>query len=140
MKKRFSVIDKEEPRGQSVADSGIPCTARHCVTNLNRLVAENERLKKEMFELKEDKDKLQLYVQFIQTKFASYEELIDIIQEKKQLKKDKNELLKENIIYKNTCLALDDVEKENELLKKELRRIKDNLKDEIRKINGMVFD
>ena len=42
--KRFTVINKEEPRGQSVADNGIPCTARHCVTNLNRLHEENQRL------------------------------------------------------------------------------------------------
>lgn len=43
--KRYTVIDKEEPRGQSVADDGIPCTARHCCTNLNRLIEENEQLK-----------------------------------------------------------------------------------------------
>ena len=44
--KRYDVIDKEEPRGQSVTYGGIPCTARHCCTNLNRLTEENEQLKK----------------------------------------------------------------------------------------------
>jgi hypothetical protein len=43
-KKRFTVIDMEEPRKQSVAEKGIPCTARHCCTRLNRLTEENERL------------------------------------------------------------------------------------------------
>ncbi len=43
--KRYSVINREEPRGQSVADNGIPCTARHCCTNLNRLTEENEKIK-----------------------------------------------------------------------------------------------
>ena len=46
--KRYDVIDKEEPRGQSVTYDGIPCTARHCCTNLNRLTEENEQLKKEL--------------------------------------------------------------------------------------------
>ena len=43
--KRYDVIDKEEPRGQSVTYDGIPCTARTCVTRLNRLTEENEQLK-----------------------------------------------------------------------------------------------
>lgn len=43
--KRYDVIDKEEPRGQSVTYDGIPCTARYCCTNLNRLTEENEELK-----------------------------------------------------------------------------------------------
>ena len=46
-KRLYDVIDKEEPRGQSVSYQGIPCTARHCCTNLNRLTEENEQLKKE---------------------------------------------------------------------------------------------
>lgn len=44
MSDRYTVINKEEPRGQSVAENGIPCTARHCVTTLNRLTQENYRL------------------------------------------------------------------------------------------------
>lgn len=44
MSDRYTVINKEEPRGQSVAENGIPCTARHCVTTLNRLTQENHRL------------------------------------------------------------------------------------------------
>ena len=31
----YNIINKEEPRGQSVAWHGIPCTARTCVTRLN---------------------------------------------------------------------------------------------------------
>jgi uncharacterized protein (UPF0335 family) len=52
-KKRFTVIDMEEPRKQSVAEKGIPCTARHCCTRLNRLTEENEQLKKENQEVKD---------------------------------------------------------------------------------------
>ena len=47
--KRFTVIDKEEPRKQSVAEKGIPCSARHCCTRLNRLTEENEQLKQDGF-------------------------------------------------------------------------------------------
>ena len=46
-KRLYGVIDKEEPRGQSVSYQGIPCTARHCCTNLNRLTEENEKLVEE---------------------------------------------------------------------------------------------
>lgn len=31
---RYTVINREEPHRQSVAENGIPCTARHCVTQL----------------------------------------------------------------------------------------------------------
>lgn len=51
MKDKYEVIDKEEGRGQSVAENGIPCTARHCVTQLNRLSHNNEKLEKEVIEL-----------------------------------------------------------------------------------------
>ena len=43
--KRYDVIYEKEPRGQVVTDNGIPCTARTCVTRLNRLTEENEQLK-----------------------------------------------------------------------------------------------
>lgn len=45
---RYDVVDKKEPRGQSVTLNGIPCTARTCVTILNRLTKENNELKKEI--------------------------------------------------------------------------------------------
>ena len=45
---KWDIIDKEEPRKQSVTMNGIPCTARHCCTYLNRLTKENEELKKEI--------------------------------------------------------------------------------------------
>ena len=51
--KDWQVIDREEPRGQSIAYKGIPCTARHCCTNLNRLENEIERLKSEINEWKD---------------------------------------------------------------------------------------
>lgn len=41
---KYTVINQEEGRGQSVAENGIPCTARHCVTQLNRLFQDNEKL------------------------------------------------------------------------------------------------
>lgn len=45
--KRYDVIYEKEPRGQVVTDNGIPCTARTCVTRLNRLTEENEQLKQQ---------------------------------------------------------------------------------------------
>ena len=50
-KRLYDVINKAEPRGQSVTYKGIPCTARHCCTNLNRLTEENEQLKEQIKEL-----------------------------------------------------------------------------------------
>lgn len=46
-KQLYDVINKAEPRGQSVTYKGIPCTARTCVTRLNRLTEENGKLKEE---------------------------------------------------------------------------------------------
>lgn len=48
MSDRYTVINKEEPRGQSVAENGIPCTAIHCVTQLNGLFQDNEKLRLEI--------------------------------------------------------------------------------------------
>ena len=48
MTKRYDVINMAEPRGQSVTDNGIPCTARTCCTRLNRLTEENEQLKAQL--------------------------------------------------------------------------------------------
>ena len=58
-KRLYGVIDKEEPRGQSVSYQGIPCTARHCCTNLNRLTEENEQLKEENERLQKNMENLQ---------------------------------------------------------------------------------
>ena len=44
MSDRYNVINKEEPRGQSVAENGIPCTAKYCVAQLNGLSQDNEKL------------------------------------------------------------------------------------------------
>lgn len=51
MSDRYTVINQEEGRWQSVAENGIPCTARHCVTQLNRLFQDNEKLGLEMIGL-----------------------------------------------------------------------------------------
>lgn len=51
MSDRYTVINKEEPRGQSVAENGIPCTAIHCVTQLNGLFQDNEKLELKIMEL-----------------------------------------------------------------------------------------
>lgn len=51
MSDKYTVINQEEGRGQSVAENGIPCTARHCVTQLNRLFRDNEKLGLEMIGL-----------------------------------------------------------------------------------------
>lgn len=51
MSDRYNVINREESRGQSVAENGIPCTARYCVAELNRLSHNNEKLEKEVIEL-----------------------------------------------------------------------------------------
>ena len=44
MNDRYIVINNEEPRGQSVAENRIPCTAKYCVAQLNRLSQDNEKL------------------------------------------------------------------------------------------------
>lgn len=44
MNDKYTVINKKEPRGQSVAENGIPCTAILCATQLNRLSQNNEKL------------------------------------------------------------------------------------------------
>ena len=44
MNDKYTVINKKEPRGQSVAENGIPCTAILCATQLNRLYQNNEKL------------------------------------------------------------------------------------------------
>lgn len=44
MNDKYTVINKKEPRGQSVVENGIPCTAILCATQLNRLSQNNEKL------------------------------------------------------------------------------------------------
>lgn len=48
---KYTVINKKEPCGQSVAENGIPCTAIHCVTQLNGLFQDNEKLELKIIEL-----------------------------------------------------------------------------------------
>ena len=54
---RYTVINREEGHGQSVAENGIPCTAIHCVTQLNRLFQDNEKLELKIIELERKLDK-----------------------------------------------------------------------------------
>lgn len=51
MNDKYTVINKKEPRGQSVAENGIPCTAKYCVAQLNRLFRDNEKLELKIVEL-----------------------------------------------------------------------------------------
>ncbi|MFR3376097.1 MAG: hypothetical protein ACLTQR_03780 [Methanobrevibacter smithii] len=44
MNDKYTIINKKEPRGQSVAENGIPCTAKYCAAQLNRLSQDNEKL------------------------------------------------------------------------------------------------
>ena len=44
MNDKYTVINKNEPRGQSIAENGIPCTAKYCVAELNILFQDNENL------------------------------------------------------------------------------------------------
>ena len=44
MNDKYTVINKNEPHGQSIAENGIPCTAILCATQLNRLSQNNEKL------------------------------------------------------------------------------------------------
>ena len=52
-KRLYDVINEAELRGQSVTYKGIPCTARTCVTRLNRLTEENKQLQKRVMILQD---------------------------------------------------------------------------------------
>lgn len=88
-KRIWDVIDLKEPRGQSVTMDGIPCTARHCCTSLNRLTEENESLKIRcgdgeaiIRDLKDEK------MDFFLKNGKQQEEIEILSEENKQLKKD----------------------------------------------------
>lgn len=68
---RYTVINKEEYRGQSVAENGIPCTAKYCVAELNRLFQDNEKLELKIIELE---SKLKVIELFIKLKTKEIEE------------------------------------------------------------------
>ena len=84
--KRYDVIDKEEPRGQSVTYNGIPCTARHCCTNLNKLTEENEQLKSKNRGLQSE---LQIFKEDVTHSNLQINKLID---ENEQLKQQEKRL------------------------------------------------
>lgn len=72
MTDRYTIINKEEGRGQSVAENGIPCTARHCVTQLNRLFHDNEKLELEIIGLESKLKAIELFIK-LKTKEINYE-------------------------------------------------------------------
>ena len=80
--KRFTIIDMEEPRKQSVAEKGIPCTARHCCTRLNRLTEENEQLKEDNMLLIDDSE----HYRKLSIQFDNRNK--ELISENEQLKKE----------------------------------------------------
>ena len=51
MSDRYTFINKSLPHRQSVAENGIPCTAKYCVAQLNRLFRDNEKLELKIVEL-----------------------------------------------------------------------------------------
>lgn len=78
MTDRYTVINKEEGRGQSVAENGIPCTARHCVTQLNRLFRDNKKLELEIIGL-ESKLKAIKFVIKCDDRKLNKEKILEII-------------------------------------------------------------
>ena len=78
MTDRYTVINKEEGRGQSVAENGIPCTARHCVTQLNRLFRDNEKLELEIIGLKSKLKCIEFVIKCDDRKLNK-EEILEII-------------------------------------------------------------
>ena len=78
MTDRYTVINKEECRGQSVAENGIPCTARHCVTQLNRLFRDNGKLELKIIGL-ESKLKVIEFVIKCDDRKLNEEEILEII-------------------------------------------------------------
>ena len=110
-KRLYEVIDKAEPRGQSVTYEGIPCTARTCVTRLNRLTEENGQLQK---------------------KNDNLVHMIARVQYRADLIKEENEQLKHECNYLQN--RLDDfinIQNENEQLKSTIKEVTELLSDEV---------
>ena len=125
-KRVYDVINKAEPRGQSVTYNGIPCTARTCVTRLNRLTEENEQLKKEL------EDAL-LDVKIYKNANATFD---NVYQENNKLKsrieylerkiqRERNSTQKQYAKWeKEAETKIKELSGENEQLKKELRNLR----------------
>ncbi len=120
--KRYDVIDKEEPRRQSVTYEGILCTARTCVTRLNRLTDENEQLKNEI-------EKIAYANEDLLKEKREWKKLSDeyakIYDENKKLKQE-NEQLKQQIADWETSFDL--LKHKNEELKKEIKEKEEVIK------------
>ena len=79
MTDRYTVINKEEGRGQSVAENGIPCTARHCVTQLNRLFRDNEKLELKIVELESKLKAIELFIKLKMQEINYEKSKLDLI-------------------------------------------------------------
>lgn len=107
-KQLYDVINKAEPRGQSVTYEGIPCTARTCATRLNRLTWENEQLKSYTGEM---------------------EDYLARLEEKNEkLKKDCSNLIDDNTEY---VAEINQMHKENEQLKQIINELSDMLQFDV---------
>ena len=80
MNDKYTVINKKEPRGQSIAVNGIPCTARYCVAQLNRLFRDNEKLELKIVELE---SKLKV-IEFENNELIDEKSLVEFIKTKKK--------------------------------------------------------
>lgn len=80
MSDRYNVINKEEPHGRSVAENGIPCTAKYCVAQLNRLFRDNEKLELKIVELE---SKLKV-IEFENNELIDEKSLVEFIKTKKK--------------------------------------------------------
>ena len=117
-KRDWDVINMEEPRKQSVSYRGVPCTARTCVTNLNRLTEENQTLKEENEQLK------QAYTRLEHRHSLLHDVCIDAECDRDSYCKDvaslekENEQLKRKVdFYKYFQKDARELDKENEQLK-----------------------
>ena len=120
-KRLYGVIDQEEPRGQSASYQGIPCTARHCCTNLNRLTEENEQLKEENDQLKKE---CKIAVAEMVTDYKKLEK------ENEQLKDENERLRLELETHKHPLWSTREAEKK-------VNELSDSLADEIKR-NGLL--
>ena len=97
MTDRYTVINKEEGRGQSVAENGIPCTARHCVTQLNRLFRDNEKLELEIIGLESKLKAIEFVLKYDDRKLNKEKILSQLLIELyKEIDKNYNQSIENN--------------------------------------------
>ena len=119
MNDRYTVINNEEPRGQSVAENGIPCTTKYCVAQLNRLSQDNEKLEAQLKLLSDYTD--DFTQQINRSIMAENHILIEKLRATDKLLTDLYEGIDENYIEtlgKNDELAIARAEAQLQLIKK----------------------